>query len=338
MTPALLRTAAVAGLSFLVALALTPAVIRLAAWSGLLDRPNARSSHSRVTPRGGGLAILAAAAAALLVAGGLGPLGMAEGVLLAGIAALALTGLADDRFALAALPRISVQLAASVALVTVTGGIPRLPLPPPLDVPLGPLAGPAAVLWLVAVTNFFNFLDGIDGLAPAQAAITGLGGAVAFADPFASRLDAALAGGSAGFLAYNWAPARIFLGDVGSLTLGYTLAALPLLSAPRSRSGFVFWTCMSLWLFLADATWTLVRRAARGERWLDAHREHLYQRLVGRGLGHARVASGIALGSVVLTTLAVAAVATGSAAWSWAALASALVLFGLEARAAVDRT
>jgi len=95
---------------------------------------------------------------------------------------------------------------------------------------------------------------------------------------------------------------------------------------------------MSLWLFLADATWTLIRRAARGERWFDAHREHLYQRLVGQGLGHARVAGGIAMGSGLLTALAVAAVVTGSAAWSWAALASAVVLFGLEARAAVDRT
>jgi Fuc2NAc and GlcNAc transferase len=334
VTVTLARLGAIFVVSLAAALVLTPAAARLAACSGLLDRPNPRSSHTRVTPRGGGLAILAAAALALLTAGGAGPLRLPDAVLLGGVGLLALIGLADDRFGLGPLARMAVQLAVSIALVAVTGGIPRLPLPPPLDLPLGPMAAPLAVIWLVAVTNFFNFLDGIDGLAPAQAAITGLGGALAFWDPFAARVDAALAGGSAGFLAFNWAPARIFLGDVGSLTLGYTLAALPLLAAPDSRSRVVLWTCMSLWLFLSDATWTLMRRAARGERWFEAHREHLYQRLVAGGLGHARVAAAIALGSAVLTALGLLALGTGLAAWAWAALAVAVTLFAVEARLA----
>jgi Fuc2NAc and GlcNAc transferase len=323
--------------AWVVALGLTPLVRRLASRSGLLDRPNPRSSHTRVTPRGGGLAILGAVTATLVILPGAGEVHAAEGALLAGVGILALTGLVDDRFGLAPAVRLTIQFAVAIGLVSVTGGIPALPLPPPLDVPLGPLAEPVAVLWLVAVTNFFNFLDGIDGLASAQAVITGLGVAWAAWDPFAARLAAALAGGSAGFLPFNWAPARIFLGDVGSLTLGYTLASLPLLASRGARSSVVFWTAMSLWLFLADAAWTVVRRVSRGERCFEAHRGHLYQRLVASGMTHAQVSGLIAVGSAVLTLAALLALGSTASGPAWIVVTLALGLFLVEVKAAARR-
>ena len=132
------------------------------------------------------------------------------------------------------------------------------------------------------MVNFFNFLDGIDGLAAVQAVVTAAGIALAGWDPFAALLAAALAGATAGFLPYNWSRASIFLGDVGSYFLGYTLATLPLAAPPASRPQAVLFVALSLWLFLADAAWTLVRRARSGAPWYAAHREHLYQQLALR--------------------------------------------------------
>ena len=333
MNPAPLELAVTFAVGLVAALVFTPVVRSLARQTGMIDRPNRRSLHTEGIPRGGGVAILAAAAAGLIV-GGAGRLELDEWALLLGVLAVALTGLADDRFGVRPAIRIVIQLAAACALVTATGGIPNLPLPPPLDLPLGPLAGPLAVLWLVAVTNFFNFLDGIDGLASVQAVITGVGAAWLAWDPFAARTGAALAGGSGGFLAFNWAPARIFLGDVGSLTMGYTLAAIPFLAPLESRSAVLFWTAMSLWLFLADATWTVVRRFRSGERWFEAHREHLYQRLVAGGLSHARVSGGLALASGMLTAMALVALGDAGAVAGWFVLAVAMAFFFLELRVA----
>jgi UDP-N-acetylmuramyl pentapeptide phosphotransferase/UDP-N-acetylglucosamine-1-phosphate transferase len=224
------------------------------------------------------------------------------------------------------------QLAVAAAVVVGLGGLDRFPLPPPLDLPLGPVARPLAVLWIVAVVNFFNFLDGIDGLAALQAAITGGGIVIAAWDPFAVLLAAALAGAAAGFLPFNWAPASVFLGDVGSYFLGFTLAALPLAAPLDGRSSAVFFVGLSLWLFLADATWTLLRRARRGERVHEAHREHLYQHLALRW-GHARVTLAIGTASAVLTAAALVALRSGRPAWAWATLGLGSVFFAAESLA-----
>lgn len=324
-----LTTAIVA---FAVALAAIPAVRLAAVRTGLVDVPGPRSSHARVTPRGGGLALVAALGAAVLF---LAPAPWRErpevaALLLAG-GALAVVGLADDRFSLSAGWRLAFQTAAAAGFVAVAGGFERVPLPAPLDFTLGPLGAAAAVLWIVAAVNFYNFLDGIDGLAALQGAITGLGVALAGWDPFASSLGAAVAGGCAAFLLFNWSPARIFLGDVGSLVLGFAFAALPLLAPPPARPRAVFFVAISLWLFLADATFTLVRRFARGAPWHESHREHLYQRLVKTGASHRAVALGIGAGSTALTAAAL---------WAWradavasaTALAVALALFAAEWR------
>jgi UDP-N-acetylmuramyl pentapeptide phosphotransferase/UDP-N-acetylglucosamine-1-phosphate transferase len=315
--------------AFALALALTPAFREAARRWGLLDRPNARSSHERVVPRGGGAAILAATFLALWF-GRIGWSGRpgAAGLLLGG-AVLALVGLWDDRHGLSPFARLAAQLAVAAGVVGLVGGIDRLPLPAPLDLPLGPAAGAAAVLWLVGVVNFFNFLDGIDGLAALQTMVTAAGVAVVGWDPFAVLLAAVLAGATAGFLPYNWSRASIFLGDVGSYFLGYTLAALPLAAPTESRPLAVLFVAISLWLFLADAAWTLVRRASRGARWYDAHREHLYQQLARRW-GHARVAVTIGLGSAVLTAAAASAWWRADVWSTWAVLGLAILAFATE--------
>jgi Fuc2NAc and GlcNAc transferase len=311
--------------AFVLAAVATPLFRAAAQRWGVLDRPNVRSSHQTVVPRGGGVAIALSVMAALWLArpaweGRPGAL-----TLLSGGVALAAVGLWDDRFGLSPLSRFAAQLAVAVVVVFGLGGLVRLPLPPPVDPSLGPLAGPLAVLWIVAVVNFYNFLDGIDGLAALQATLTGVGILLAAWDPLAALAGAALAGAAAGFLLFNWSPASVFLGDVGSYFLGYTLAALPLLAPEDDRPRAAAFVALSLWLFLADATWTLARRVRRGERWYQAHREHLYQHLALR-FGHARVAAAIGLGSAALTAAALAAWTNVGPAWTWAALGLGAVL------------
>lgn len=325
-------------LAFGITAVATPLVRAAALRFGLLDRPNPRSSHKRITARGGGAAIVLATLVCLLA----NPAAWAHRLdticLAAGALTLALVGLGDDRFGLSPLTRIGFQAAAALGIALSTAGLPRLPLPPPLDLPLGPLGTPVAVLWIVAVVNFYNFLDGIDGLGALQGLVTGLGLALASWDPLAVLMGAALAGGCGAFLLFNWSPATIFLGDVGSGFLGFAFAALPLLVPGAARPSAVLFVALSLWLFLADASWTLLRRAARGERLYRAHREHLYQRLVAAGCSHASVAAAIGLGSSLLTAVALAVWRTGDPLWAWAGLACGLVLFGLEAATARVRT
>jgi UDP-N-acetylmuramyl pentapeptide phosphotransferase/UDP-N-acetylglucosamine-1-phosphate transferase len=321
----------VAAVAFAAALVLTPALRGLARRFGLLDRPNPRSSHATVVPRAGGAAIAAAVLGALSLCPGFWQGGAAFALL--GALALGVLGLADDRFGLSPGVRITAQLAIAFLIVAKVGAIERLPFPPPFDLALGPLGAPLAVLWIVAVVNFFNFIDGIDGLAALQAAITAAGVALASWEAGAVLLAVAAAGAAAGFLPFNWSPASIFLGDAGSYFLGGLLAALPLMASPEARSSAVLLVALSLWLFLADATLTLARRAARGARVWEAHREHAYQELSQR-FGHARVTLGVCGASILLTGMGVVIWRTGETGAAWAALAVALVLFAGESMAA----
>jgi Fuc2NAc and GlcNAc transferase len=319
------------GVSAAVTTLVVPLVLLAARWAGLLDHPNERSSHRRVTPRGGGLAVAAGLAAALAVVNAFGGERVPAAVL-AGAGLVAALGLADDRFRLPALPRLVGHVAAALLALGSTGGLARFPLPAPLDVGTGPLAIALGVLWIVAVLNFYNFMDGIDGLAAAQAVVTGIALAVALPGP-AAPLGAAVAGGGAGFLIYNRPPARIFLGDVGSGLLGYTLAVAPFLAPSDVRGRAVLLTATSLALFLFDATSCLIRRAARGDRWYEAHREHAYQRWAARS-GHAAVTGGLTALAVVATAAALLAFARP--AWAWAGLAVAGAAFLVEWRLAAS--
>lgn len=253
----------------------------------LLDVPNERSSHRVPTPRGGGLAVIAAV---LLVWVALAAASRVEPritLVMLAAAGLAAVSWIDDRRGLAPGLRLVAQ-AVAVALGAVAlpagGGV------------LGPLVGSTVALGLAALAwlwfvNLFNFMDGIDGLAGGEAAAIGVG-LVLFAtvgagrDPGLAALAAAAAGAAIGFLMWNWAPAQVFLGDVGSVPLGYLIGFLLLGAALRG-----YWRAALILpaYFLADASLTLLRRLWRGERVWLAHREHLYQRAVERGLGHAAV-------------------------------------------------
>jgi Fuc2NAc and GlcNAc transferase len=325
-----LLLAAAAAAATLGTLLLTPLVRAGARRWGVLDRPNPRSSHSRVVPRAGGVAVLAGVGLALTLAPASWWLRPAAAALVGGIVVLAVVGFCDDRWGLAPLVRLAIQTLVAAALVFFAGALDRVPLPPPLDVPLGALGPAVSVVWLVAVVNFYNFMDGIDGLAGVQAAITGGGIAMLALDPFSSFLAAALAGAAAGFLVFNWSPASIFLGDVGSGVMGYTLAALPFLAPGGSRAAMVWFVALSLWFFLSDALWTLLRRLVRGERVHEAHREHLYQRLVMSGWSHARVSTILGTWALGLTVLALVALRLDDPGASWVILLLAVVLFGFE--------
>ncbi|HEU0080065.1 MAG TPA: hypothetical protein VFQ76_20630, partial [Longimicrobiaceae bacterium] len=183
-----------------------------------------------------------------------------------------------------------------------------------------------AVVALVWLTNLYNFLDGIDGIAGGEAvAVGGVGGALLWAAGerglAAVALVAAAAG--AGFLVWNWQPARIFMGDVGSGFLGFLFGALAVASERVEGPPALVWILL-LGVFVVDATLTLLRRAGRGERLHEAHRRHAYQRAVQSGLSHARVAGAVLAIDALLAAL-------GAAAW----LRPAWALPGFAAGAAV---
>jgi UDP-N-acetylmuramyl pentapeptide phosphotransferase/UDP-N-acetylglucosamine-1-phosphate transferase len=291
--------------------------------AGLIDRPNHRSSHSTPRPRGGGLGILCGVGAGLLLLlfGGLS-LTSAAWLVLGASVPVAAVGLWDDISSIKPLPRLAVQAGAAAAVVWTCGGLDRLPLPAPADVVLGWLGPAAAMMWIVGVTNFFNFMDGADGLAAGQAAIAfGALASVLWPLPLSFVLLTALAATLA-FLVRNWSPARIFLGDVGSGWIGFVLAAIPFAGPMENRSALVLLVATGLALFLIDPFVTLIRRWRKGAPLTASHREHAYQRLFAPGESHAPVVSALLAASLALSTAAVLGYTTPWLAWS--SLAAAL--------------
>jgi len=259
---------------------------------GMLDHPNERSSHATATPRGGGVAIVAVVTCAALVLGLRGALAPAAAIAWCiGGVLIAAVGFIDDRRGLSPLPRLLAHFVAAVLLLVAAGGLAPLPWPgEPVDLgPIGLALAVAAVIWSI---NLFNFMDGIDGIAASQAAFV-TGGATLLViwqgSPGAHTLMAAVVcATSLGFLAWNWPPARIFMGDVGSGFLGFTIAVCAVLTL--AEGAVTLWTWIVLHgLFLADATTTLLVRLARGERFYQAHRLHAYQRLSRRWRSHRSV-------------------------------------------------
>ena len=267
----------------------TALVRRRALARGRLDVPNARSSHSVPTPRGGGLAIVAVVLTATIIAAALAvlPAGPCAALVIGG-GMVAFVGYIDDLKGLPILPRLSVHVtAAAIAVATLADAgsvFPGLPATMAITVLM------LAVLWSI---NLFNFMDGIDGLAASQATFVFLSSAALIAlsprvdTPFLSLL-AVTSGACAGFLCWNWPPARIFMGDVGSGFLGFWVAAVAL-ALDRTGVLSVWTTTILMSVFVADATVTLLRRVARRERWHEPHRSHAYQTLARRWHGHRGV-------------------------------------------------
>lgn len=292
----------------------------------ILDRPNERSSHKNPTPRGGGLAVVPIVLAAWLIAAGAAlPAILAVTVIAA--AGLALLSWIDDLRSLPAGLRFAVQaVVVGVAVIWLReeGLVFQGLLPPWLDT----LAAAIGWLWFI---NLFNFMDGIDGLSGVEGMTIGTGLALlAVVAPAAAPpawLGASLAAALAGFLLWNWHPARIFLGDVGSVPLGFLFGFLLLLLAARG-----LWApALILPLYyLADATITLTRRAAAGKPFWRAHREHFYQRATQGGLSHAHVSLAVLSGNLVLVGLALIAVSAPFAALGAAVLVVVLLLMWMR--------
>lgn len=293
----------------------------------ILDHPNDRSSHTIPTPRGGGWGVMLALLPAwALIGGGTGELRTVLPIL-AGAAALMAISWMDDRRGLGPAPRFLTQIGAVVV------GMAALP-------PDGLVLQGLAPLWLDRVlagiawlwfVNLFNFMDGINGLAGSEAATVGGGlalvAALAGLKPELALYGLAAAGAALGFLRWNWDPAKVFMGDVGSVPLGYTLGWLLLTVAAEGM-----WVAALLVpaYFLTDATVTLLRRAAEGKKVWQAHREHFYQKATQRGRSHAEVVRAVLAANAALVALAAASLSVG-----WAALpAGAAVILLLLAHLA----
>ncbi len=298
---------------------------------GLVDQPNDRSSHRSPTPRGGGIGIVIGVAVGLFTASILaGPLSARAWLLFGAGVLVAAVGLVDDFRRVPPAIRLLVQIAAAVAVVAATGPIRNLPLPEPLDVTIGSEAvcWLISILWIAAVTNFFNFMDGIDGLAGGQAAASFGGVLIAAwsADAFALAICAGAA--SLGFLFHNWSPARVFMGDVGSGFLGFVIASLPFLAPVELRGHAVLAVAVGITLFLLDPLETLVRRAWAGKSLIQAHREHTYQQFLAPGDAAGPTARLLVVSGFVLAMFGAAAFRLPAAGWF--ALTMAICVYQAE--------
>lgn len=269
----------------------------------ILDHPNKRSSHERPTPRGGGLAVVPIILVAWALYAGV-PISAEMAVIIPGAAVLALLSWVDDLRSLPAWFRLAGQTAVvATALVLLDGLGPVFQglLPPLMDKIV------AAIAWIWFI-NLFNFMDGIDGISGIEAASIGGGlAALALMTPAfapAPWYGLAIAAAMLGFLIWNWHPARIFLGDVGSVPVGFLLGFLLLVAA---ANGYWAPALILPLYYLADATITLIRRGLRGEKVWRAHREHFYQKSVQGGRSHAVTCGAILTANLLLVALALTA-------------------------------
>ncbi len=288
----------------------------------MLDQPDRRRSHSRATPRGGGIAIV------LTIIIGALSLWMLEGWAALPVFALALTAVAgigwiDDHRPLSARVRFVVHLLASLAFAAwLSRETAKWP-----QGSLGFVLVLVAVLWLTVCVNFWNFMDGSNGLVTIQSAFVALAIVLWFAlDGIFTDTDnpwpflaLAVLGACLGFLPFNFPRARIFMGDVGSGGLGFACGALLLVMVARNPSSL--WAMLLIpSALLTDASLTLASRILNQRRWTKPHREHLYQWLIRAGNSHAKVAMLYLAWGVLVTAPCLAAIAHWPRAAPWIAL------------------
>jgi UDP-N-acetylmuramyl pentapeptide phosphotransferase/UDP-N-acetylglucosamine-1-phosphate transferase len=313
--------AVIAMVLFVVVAVMTHAVVPWLRTQRMLDVPNERSSHDLPTPRGGGIAPVTAIIVGGVAASVVWELPQLQ-LLLAATAFVAALSLLDDLSSLQPLPRLVLQavvVAASVLLIVSTW--------PPI---FREIAAPVIVLPLLGLgwlwfINLFNFMDGIDGIVGTELigigtgafCVLSIGGVLTGRDinePEMSMLllCVMLVASAAGFLTANWHPAKVFLGDVGSIPLGFLTGALLI---GLASLGHVAAALILPSYFVLDASLTLAKRAIRGENLAVAHRSHAYQRAVQKGLSHADVCLRLMVLNTLLVMLAIA-----SMSWPWLCL------------------
>jgi len=293
-------------------------------WFGILDIPNQRSSHHVPTPRTGGIGIFIALAAAFL-AGWFwkGPewFSHQDYWLAAGGAAFFVLGLCEDVLHLSERLRLAIQTLLALPIAFYGPRIAAATLPGIAVSLPGPASLALTVFWYVGFVNVFNFLDGIDGYAAGEALCAG----VFIAALSGSFWPLLISAAAAGFLIFNFQPARLFMGDGGSYLLGFLLAASCAAGPLKSGAPFAAFLLV-LSSFIVDSAATLARRIAKGAPWMKAHRSHYYQRLTDLGFSHAQV-SLMNMGLTALLGASAVIYAHGGTPLQWAILAGWAAVF-----------
>lgn len=266
------------GTLFLISLLLTNLYRKYALKKSILDHPNHRSSHKQPTPRGGGLVFVGIFMIAAFFLWVTNEIDNRLFYALLGALPVAMVGCVDDFYSVNNKYRIAVHFAAAIWCCAF----------------LGYIHNPMAILVILITVwfiNLYNFMDGIDGLAASEAVfVSAISGSVLVLHGMhgIGVLSLILCFSVLGFLVYNWEPAKLFMGDVGSGFLGYVFAVLMWKTASAGVLPVMFWWIL-LGVFLIDATFTLLYRIKNKEKWYLAHRKHVYQRLVQKGWTHRRV-------------------------------------------------
>ncbi len=313
--PAIARIAAALVAALLISFIATPVVKSIAQMVGAVDVPkDNRRMHNHPIPRMGGLAIFLGFLLSTLI---FVPMSSSmRGMLLGGVI-IVILGIFDDIYALPALPKLLVQIAAALVAVLHGNVIQVLSNPNIFSEnpywTLGSLAVPLSVIWIVAITNAVNLIDGLDGLAVGVATISSLTMlviAMLVSENVVALMMAALAGGCIGFMPYNLNPAKIFMGDTGSTFLGFVLATVSI------QGLFKFYTIISfavpflmLGLPLFDTCFAILRRLAKGQSPMAPDRSHVHHRLIDMGFNQKQavailyvISAILGLSAVVLTT------------------------------------
>lgn len=286
-----MRLALFSACVFVVSAVGTGAVRRYALERSLLDVPNSRSSHSVPTPRGGGVAIVAALLAGVLVVGLTGQMDpRLLTALVGGGLVVAAVGFLDDHRSVPPVWRLGAHFLAATWAVVWLGGLPPAVLGLRADLAiLGSMLAVVATVWLL---NLYNFMDGIDGIASVEAITVSACAAMLYMLDDATASEIAppllLAVAVLGFLIWNFPRAKVFMGDAGSGFIGFVLAVLAIRSASIAPRYLWCWVIL-LGSFVVDATVTLVVRALQGKRVYEAHRSHAYQHAAARAGWHAPV-------------------------------------------------
>ncbi|HEX9961400.1 MAG TPA: glycosyltransferase family 4 protein, partial [Pyrinomonadaceae bacterium] len=257
----------------------------------ILDFPNERSSHTVPTPRGGGLVIVLICLLFYTIYAVFIAREFSYGYF-AGAVLIAVVSWFDDLKSVSSALRFLVHAVGAALAIYSLGYWQKIYIPFAGEVDAGTIGALVTFFWIIWLTNAYNFMDGIDGIAGTQAFTAGIGWLLIglfFQLEITGFLGGVLAVSNLGFLMHNWQPARIFMGDVGSAFLGYTFAVIPLIASNELRdnqSRLTMAAVLLVWMFVFDTLYTFFGRLLRGEKFWRAHRSHLYQRLVISGYSH----------------------------------------------------
>jgi UDP-GlcNAc:undecaprenyl-phosphate GlcNAc-1-phosphate transferase len=323
-----------------VTLLITPLVIRFAPRFGAVDLPGGRRVNKRVIPRLGGLAILAGFAAPLVglffwdndISNLFLEIPWRASALLGGALVMTALGTLDDLRGLRAWHKLLVQVAVAVGAFAAGYRIDTVSLPLLGELEMGIFALPVTVLWIVGIVNAINLIDGLDGLAAGAgffACVVTFVVGVLSDNVLVSLFAAALGGALVGFLFFNFNPARIFMGDSGSMMIGYALAVTSLLGAKGSTAVALAVPVLALGLPIMDTLLAIVRRMLERRPVFSADRGHLHHRLVEMGLTHRRAVLVLYGASVVFTAAAIATYLGKDWEVGLALALAAIIAFGL---------